>query len=160
MGLADTDINMSQIQTRRLTDGDREIAKSLFALMAETFAEIAAPLSDDYLDRLLRRETFWAVAAFVGDELVGGITAHLLPMTRVEAAELFIYDLAVRADWQRQGIGRHLVTTLREQAALAGIQTLFVPADNDDLHALEFYQALGGVPSAVTFFTFSEDDDQ
>jgi aminoglycoside 3-N-acetyltransferase I len=154
------DSTMSQIRTQRLTDGDREVARSLFALMANVFEEASAPLSDSYLDRLLRRDAFWAVAAFVGDELVGGLTAHLLPMTRAEASELFLYDLAVRADWQRHGIGRCLVTALREQAVVAGIQTVFVPADNDDLHALDFYQVLGGVPSAVTFFTFSDDRDQ
>jgi aminoglycoside 3-N-acetyltransferase I len=31
---------------------------------------------------------------------------------------------------------------------------VFVPADNDDQHALDFYRALGGSPSSVTFFTF------
>lgn len=147
---------MSQVRTRRLTAGDRELARSLFTLIATVFEETPAPLSDGYLDQLLHRDEFWAVAAFVGDELVGGITAQLLPMTRAEASELFIYDLAVRADWQRQGVGRHLVTTLREQVASLGIQTMFVAADNDDLHALTFYQVLGGMPSAVTFFTFSE----
>ena len=38
-----------------------------------------------YLDRLLNGEDFWAVA----------------------------FDIAVRADYQRQGVGRHLVTVLR-----------------------------------------------
>lgn len=147
---------MSQVRTRRLTTGDRELARSLFTLIAKVFEETPAPLSDGYLDRLLQRDEFWALAAFVGDELVGGITAHLPPMTRAEASELCIYDLAVRADWQRHGVGRHLVTTLREQATSVGIQTVFVSADNNDLHALKFYQALGGMPSAVTFFTFSE----
>lgn len=151
---------MSKIHTRRLMDGDRELARSLFALMAEVFAEPSAPLSDSYLDRLLRTDTFWALAAFVGAEIVGGITAHALPLTRTEGSELFIYDLAVRADWQRYGVGRSLVTALREQAALAGIQTVFVPADNDDLHALNFYRALGGEPAAVTFFTFSGDAER
>lgn len=151
---------MSQLRARRLTVDDWETARSLFTLMAGVFAETSAPLSDDYIDRLLRQDAFWAVAAFVGDELVGGVTAHRLPMTRVEASELLIYDLAVRADWQRHGIGRYLVRTLREQAALAEIQTVFVPADNDDQHALDFYQALGGAPSAVTFFTFSDERER
>lgn len=151
---------MSQVRTRRLTPSDRELARSLFTLIAKVFEEEPAPLSDGYLEHLLQRDEFWAVAAFVGDELVGGITAHLLPMTRAEASELFIYDLAVRADWQRHGIGRYLVTAVREQAAVQDIQTVFVPADNDDVHALDFYQALGGMPSGVTVFTFSEEEGQ
>jgi len=39
----------------------------------------------------------------------------------------------------------------------AGIHDLFVPADEDDAHALDFYRALGGVASPVTFFTFGRE---
>jgi aminoglycoside 3-N-acetyltransferase I len=144
------------MRARRLSSGDRELARKLFVLMAEVFEEDAEPLGDGYLDRLLRREDFWAVAAFTDDgELIGGITAHTLPMTRAEAAEIFIYDIAVRADHQRKGVGRGLMTMLRREAASIGIEDVFVPADNDDLHALDFYRALGGAPSPVTFFEFS-----
>lgn len=143
------------MQVRRLTASERELARALFTLMAAVFEEQAGPLSDAYLDRLLRRDDFWALAAFAGDAIVGGLTAHTLPMTRAERSEIFIYDIAVRADHQRRGVGRRLVTALREEAANAGITDLFVPADDDDMHALDFYRALGGVPSPVTFFTFS-----
>ena len=95
------------------------------------------------------------MAAFIGEEIVGGATAHTLPMTKSEAPELFLYDIAVRSDQQRKGIGRSLVTALCEQAREAGILDVFVFADNDDLHALDFYRALGGMPSAVTSFAFS-----
>ena len=150
---------MSDVRTRRLTSGDRELAKSLFAMMSDVFEEETERLGDDYVDRLLAREDFWVLAAFLGDEIVGGVTAHTLPMTRTESSEVFIYDIAVRPYRQRKGIGRHLITALREAATAAGIQELFVPADNDDVHALEFYRAMGGVPSLVTFFTFSGDDE-
>lgn len=90
----------------------------------------------------------------MGDEIVGGVTAHTLPMTRTESAELFIYDLAVPADQQRQGIGRGLIATLRDAATTAGIQVVFVPADDDDVHALDFYRALGEAVAGddLTFF--------
>ncbi|MCT7997020.1 GNAT family N-acetyltransferase [Laspinema olomoucense] len=147
-----------EIQTKRLTDGDRELARGLFTLMAEVFAEACEPLSDDYLNCLLNRGDFWAIAAFIGDDIVGGITAHTLPMTTSESSEVFIYDIAVRRDYQRQGIGRHLLTALCEAVADVGILEVFVSADNEDIHALDFYQALGGVPSPVTIFTFSGDE--
>jgi aminoglycoside 3-N-acetyltransferase I len=144
------------MRAKRLTSGDRELARRLFVLMAEVFAEDHEPLGDGYVDRLLRREDFWAIAAFTDDDdLIGGITAHTLPMTRAEASEIFIYDIAVRGDHQRKGVGRLLLTLLRREAAGIGIQDVFVPADDDDVHALDFYRALGGVPSPVTFFTFS-----
>lgn len=143
------------MRAKRLTSGERDPARRLFTLMAEVFEEECEPLSDDYLDRLLSREDFWAIAAFAGDELVGGLTAHTLPMTRSESSEIFIYDIAVHGPHQRRGVGRQLVTLLRKEAARIGIDDVFVPADNDDEHALDFYRGLGGVPSPVTFFTFS-----
>jgi aminoglycoside 3-N-acetyltransferase I len=120
---------MRKLSTKRLQLGDRAVAAKLFALMTEVFDEQApAPLSEAYLDQLLTRPDFWALAAFVDDELVGGITAHVLPMTRNESSELFIYDLAVKASHQRQGIGRELVAALRTGGAAAGVGDVFVPA--------------------------------
>jgi aminoglycoside 3-N-acetyltransferase I len=146
---------MIEMRTKRLTAADRELARKLFAVMAEAFEEDCEPLSDAYLDRLLNRTEFFTIAAFVGDEIVGGITAHTLPMTRAESSEVFIYDIAVRKDQRRKGAGRLLMAALREGAAAVGIHDVFVPADNDDTHALDFYRALGGVASPVTLFSFS-----
>jgi aminoglycoside 3-N-acetyltransferase I len=146
---------MDEMRTKRLTVADRQLAKTLFAMMGEVFEEPCETLGDDYLDRLLGRADFWAIAAFVGSDVVGGLTAHTLPMTRAECSEIFIYDIAVRKDQQRKGLGRLLMTALLEGAAAIGIDDVFVPADNDDVHALDFYRALGGASAAVTIFTFS-----
>ena len=78
---------------------------------------------------------------------MGGLTAHALPMTRSPEAELFIYDLAVRADRQRRGIGRTLVlATLDRAKAVAqvlqddgvpqgSIAVEAAPRHNDDVTA-------------------------
>jgi aminoglycoside 3-N-acetyltransferase I len=142
------------LDIRRLRVDDRLLARRLFALLAAVFGEDAEPLSDGYLDDLLGRDAFWALAALMGGEVVGGLTAHRLPMTRAETAELFIYDVAVRADQQRRGIGRRLLAALRESAAAAGVGPVFVGADTSDQHALDFYRALGGVAAPVAMFTF------
>ena len=147
------------MRSMRLKAGDRQLAKQLFSVMAAAFEEEREPLGDAYIDRLLAREDFWAIAAFEGDEIIGGVTAHTLPMTRNESSEVFLYDLAVRSDHRRKGVGRHLVTELRNRAAASGIGDVFVPADDEDVHALDFYRALGGAASPVTFFTFSRRDE-
>jgi aminoglycoside 3-N-acetyltransferase I len=145
-----------QITTRKLTTKDREVANHLFSLMSKTFGEEQQQLSDTYLEQLLASKGFWAIAAFSGEELLGGLTAHTLPMTRVEAAEAFIYDIAVKDSHQRQGVGRLLVASLRVSCGERGINVVFVPADNEDKHALDFYRSIGGKPSPVTFFTFDD----
>jgi aminoglycoside 3-N-acetyltransferase I len=145
------------MRLKRLKAGDREQARTLFTLMVRVFEEGTAELSDGYVDQLLAREDFWAIAAFADNDIVGGLTAHTLPMTRAQYSEIFIYDIAVRSDHQRKGIGRRLIEELRAQAAGIGIRDLFVPADNEDVHALDFYRALGGEAAPVTIFTFTDD---
>jgi aminoglycoside 3-N-acetyltransferase I len=113
-------------------------------------------VSQAYASDLLARREFWAIAAFDGDVLVGGLTAHALPMTRNEQTELFIYDIAVQPAQQRRGIGRRLIESLLASSRDEGIRVAFVPADNEDQHALDFYRAVGGEPADVTIFTFDD----
>ncbi|MEO6956015.1 MAG: GNAT family N-acetyltransferase [Antricoccus sp.] len=150
---------MADYRIQRLTRKDLEVARKVFAMMADVFGEddegpVTEPLTDQYLDRILDRDSFWALAAFDDGDVVGGLTAHTLPMTRSTESELFIYDLAVRQDQQRRGVGSELIRAARSRAAAEGIDVVFVPADDDDTHALEFYRAQGGAESAVTHFTF------
>jgi aminoglycoside 3-N-acetyltransferase I len=139
---------------RRLAAGDRELARATFAMMAEVFDEPRRPLPDDYVDALLARADFWALAAVEGDEPLGGITAHVLPMTRSPSRELFVYDVAVREDRQRRGIGRAMLVELTALAARAQIESVFVAVADEDVHAMDFYRGVGGAESAVTMFSF------
>jgi aminoglycoside 3-N-acetyltransferase I len=93
-------------------------------------------------------------AAQADDKLLGGLTAHVLPMTYSELLEVFVYDVAVQRAYQRQGVGRHLISAVRELAARRDIPLVFVAADNADTNALDFYRALGATDSSMTLFTF------
>jgi aminoglycoside 3-N-acetyltransferase I len=142
------------VQVRRLGPRDRELARVTFDLLADVFGDKHDRLSDAYLDELLRRPRFLVFAATDGGRAVGGLTAHLLPMTTCEGAEVFIYDVAVVDDHQRRGVGRHLLGAVRDEASRLGISSVFVLTDNGDAGALAFYRALGGVASDVTLFEF------
>jgi hypothetical protein len=80
--------------------------------MAHVFVESGGPLSDSYLEQLLRRDEFWAVAAFVGQEIIGGITAHVLPMTRTESV-----DTVNTGYWNRTASERFQDRARRESIA-------------------------------------------
>lgn len=144
------------ITIQRLGVSDVDLAQAVFRLMAEVFDEGTGQLSREYVAALLGRADFWAMVAMLDARPVGGITAHVLPMTRSEARELFIYDLAVVPEHQRRGVGRQLVETLCREAADAGVPVAFVPADVEDDHAIAFYTALGGEAAPVTIFTFED----
>jgi len=139
----------------RIAAGERDRAKELFSLLALVLGDQPGPLSDAYLDRLLQRDSFWALGAIEEGRVIGGLTAHVLPMTNAEGAELLIYDIAVAEAHQRRGIGGALIEAARREAASQGIEVVFVLADNQDEHALRFYQKLGAIGSPVTLFEWN-----
>jgi aminoglycoside 3-N-acetyltransferase I len=142
-------------QVRRLRPGDEAVALRLFALMVSVLEESGAPdMPLDYCASLLRQESFLAFAAFAGDELVGGVTAHVLLMTRSCEREVMIYDLAVANDYQGQGVGRALIDHLLAYCRTIDIANVFVLAEGDDLDAQRFYRALGGTGSAAVMFSY------
>lgn len=143
------------VSVQRLQPGDERVARALFAVMTTAFEEDGGALSDAYLARLLARPDLWILAATDGDAVLGGLTAHVLPMTRAEAPELFVYDVAVGAEHQRRGVGRALVAHVRALAHAAGASSVFVLADDEDDHALAFYRAVGGEAAPVTMFSFA-----
>jgi aminoglycoside 3-N-acetyltransferase I len=147
----------AEVRIVRLGPGDEDLARQLFAVLDDVFDHDGAGLSDRYVTDLLARDGFWAVAAVVQDRVVGGLTAHELPMTRDEQLELFLYDLAVLPAFQRRGIASQLVRAVVAAADAAGITVVFVPADDEDTHALAFYDSLGGRPAPVTMYDLGTD---
>jgi len=139
----------------RIAAGERDTAKELFALLAHVLGDQPGPLSDACVDRLLQRDSCWAITAIEQGRVIGGLTAHVLPMTNAKRAELLIYDIAVAEAHQRRGIGGALIEAARREAASQGIEVVFVLADNQDEHALRFYQKLGAIGSPVTLFEWN-----
>lgn len=141
------------IQIRRLAAQDAVAAAAVTQLMARVF-EHGEGSSAERMQNLLRDARFWLFAAFAGDEPVGGLCAHVLPLTSQHGAELFIYDIAVTTDFQRRGIGRQLMQAALGAAAEANLVATFVPAEGDDAQALAFYRGMGGDEQAVSMFSF------
>jgi aminoglycoside 3-N-acetyltransferase I len=135
---------------RRLEPADREPARVLFTLLTEVFGEQPPEYGDEWLDRLLADPALLLYAAFRDGELVGGLTAHRLPMTRSATSEVLVYDLAVRADQRRLGLAGGLLAALRAEAGCP----VFVLADDADREARSFYAAVGGAAEPVTLYLF------
>jgi aminoglycoside 3-N-acetyltransferase I len=104
-----------------------------------------------YARRLLRSDSFVAIAALKDSEVVGGIAAYELHKFEQERSEIYIYDLAVAAEHRRQGIATALIRELGKIAASRRAYVIFVQADAGDAPAIALYTKLGR-PEAVLHF--------
>ena len=106
---------------------------------------------DDYLRRLLARDTFVAVAALDGTELVGGLAGYVLPKFEQARSEFYIYDLAVAEAHRRRGLATAIIGCITAMARGRGIHAIFVQADYGDDPAIALYSRLG-IREAVLHF--------
>jgi len=109
----------------------------------DTDTYCSAPPSPSYLKQLLRSECFIALAAFDGQEVVGGIAAYELRKFERERSEIYIYDLAVAAPHRRRGIATAMIHELKRIATARGAWVVYVQADLGDEPAIALYSKLG-----------------
>jgi ribosomal protein S18 acetylase RimI-like enzyme len=124
-------------------------------MFGEAFHEVEtyrdAQPSTGYLERLLARDTFIALAAVEGSRAVGGVAAYVLPKFEQERSEVYIYDLAVAETHRRQGIATAMIAELQRIAALRGAYVIFVQADYGDDPAIALYTKLGAREDVLHF---------
>jgi len=111
-------------------------------------------LDKHYLQELLKQKNFIVFAAMCQDDVIGGLTAHILPSYHFQSSEVYIYDLAVKTEFQRRGIGRKLIESIKEYCKVNNLESFFVQAHEEDTHALEFYHSAGGLSEKVVHYTY------
>ncbi|MBO9596154.1 MAG: GNAT family N-acetyltransferase [Niabella sp.] len=144
-----------KIRYHQLARHDEVFLKELFHLYIEVFETPHRPPGDAHFCRLLQEENILFFVASSNKKVIGGLTAYVLPSLYTEAGEVYLYDLAVRNDYQRLGVGRQLLSKLESWCRQHGIREFFVQADETDNHAIAFYRATGGIPEAVRHFSYA-----
>ncbi len=142
-------------QYRKLTDKDLVHFVALIKVFEDVFGlknfKIPGP---DYLQSLLEKDNIIIYVALLDNVVVAGLTAHILPSGYFESSEVYVYDLAVETAMQRKGIGKNLISLLKDYCAGLGYREIFVQADVADLHAIDFYKATGGIAESVIHFSY------
>ena len=145
----------SSLELRLLTPEDVSVLEAMLTFFGEAFDEVHTYCgnrpSQAYLRRLLATDYFIALAALKDGEVVGGIAAYELHKFEQERSEIYIYDLAVAAEYRRQGIATALIIKLKEVAMARGAHIMFVQADADDGPAIALYTTLGTMAKVLHF---------
>jgi aminoglycoside 3-N-acetyltransferase I len=117
---------------------------SKFASLIKIFREVfehedsEAP-AEQYLKSLLEKSDFLALVATHKGEIVGGLTVYLLQGYYDTKPIAYIYDVGVRPDFQRKGVGQALIDFMLRYCKSNGIEEMYVAAEADDEPALGFY---------------------
>ncbi len=146
---------MEEIKIKLLSKDDLTSFKELITVFQKVFDHDDKDLpSNAYLTELLLKSDFVVLVAFYNQEVIGGLTAYEIKKYYKENTELFIYDIAVKPEFQRKGIGKALLSKLKELSSERGIQEIFVAADEEDAKALLFYEGTGGEQEKVVHFNY------
>jgi len=132
---------------RCLTPADVALMKRLLAMFGQAFNDVptyqdAVP-DDRYLNSLLAKTHFIALAALDGDDVVGGLCAYVLDKFERDRREIYLYDLAVSLAHRRRGVARALIGELVRLARERDAYVIFVQADRVDAPAIRLYESLG-----------------
>jgi aminoglycoside 3-N-acetyltransferase I len=142
-------------EIKKLHTNDVTLFQQLINVFEEVF-EIEHPEipTGVYLEKLLSKSDFVAMVVINNQQVVAGLTAYELHMYYAETSEMFLYDIAVQANFQRKGLGKTLLQALEQYCKEKSIKTMFVAAHEEDTHALDFYHATGGRTEKVRHFSY------
>lgn len=149
-------MNISNAFTiRKLTSQDIISFQQLISVFEDVFEmkDFTMP-PPAHLKALLNKSDFIAFAAFDEDEVVGGLTAYILTSYFNTSPDVYILDLAIKTDFQRNGLGKKLMEEIISYCKEQNMNEIFVQADEVDAHAVAFYQSLGGMAVHAVNFDF------
>ncbi|MGF1637446.1 MAG: GNAT family N-acetyltransferase [Cyclobacteriaceae bacterium] len=146
---------MDKVEIVKLTSHDLDAFIDLVKVFEDVFEmqNFVMP-SREHLQKLLSKPDFFVFVALKDREVVGGLTTYTLHQYYATTPLLYIYDLAVKTDFQRQGIGKKLIATVLSFGKSIGMEEVFVQADKVDDYALDFYRSTGAIEEDVSHFYY------
>ena len=146
---------MAMTDFKKLSSGDEAQFATLIQLFNVVFETAnPAPINNNQLLKLLSNSAFISFVAIDNNEIVGGLTAYELPSYYSEQSEAYLYDIAVKPEFQRAGIGKQLISTLTEYCKQNNIAIFFVEAHEEDQEAVDFYHKIEGQAERIIHFNF------
>lgn len=151
----------SNFHIKRLNADDLTLVSQMLDLFGEAFDDpedyTGRPPSQAYTVRLLQSDSFICLAALRDDRVIGALAAYELVKFEQERSEVFIYDLAVRADCRRAGVATQLILALKPIAAACGAKVMFLRAHLEDQGAIALYSRLGSREDVLQFDIATDD---
>lgn len=148
-------MNENLITYKKLSHADISNLTELVNVYSNVFEmENFSVPNKEYLQTLLDKDNIVFCVALLDNVVIGGLTAYLLPSVYYTSNQVYIYDLAVTQNRQRQGIGKNIISFLKNYCEASGHKEMYVQADFEDENAIEFYKSTGGRSEKVIHFSY------
>jgi len=92
---------------------------------------------------LLADDATFYLVAFERGEPIAELLAYELIRRHGDGRMMFVYEIGVREEYRRLGVGRALFDLLRELCRVRGIRRAFVITNESNEAAMAFYASLG-----------------
>ena len=153
---------MMNVRIEKLEKNQTATAVQLFRLFqTDDGVENPDEVSDNYLKNLLARTDFHVLAAFDGENLIGGLTAYELAKYKTEVREMFLYELVVDKNYRRKQAASRLIDFLKNICSEKEISEIFLLTENSNFAARNLYLKTDGVPVETVLFKYelSKEDE-
>lgn len=125
------------ISVRRLNIGEEAVASNA----ARSFK--AGAISPSHARAFLANPANYLVIAEVAGDLAGFLLAYRLDRLDRPAGQLFVYEVAVAAPYQRQHVGTALMQFARDVVRQEHLMEAFVLTSHDNAPAIALYTGTG-----------------
>ena len=149
-------MNMNMdMKIEKLNHSDIDKFTALIRVFEDVFEMKNFKMPDEiYLQQLLKRDDFFVFVALHDNNVVGGLTSYIMQQYYSKSPLVYIFDLAVKTQHQRQGIGKMLIAGNNIYCKDIGAEAVMVQADEVDDHAVEFYRSTGATAQKVIHFDY------
>lgn len=128
---------MTKIDIKLLSEND--------ASLLQKAASLFHPDKDISINRckqMLLEERDYYIIACNGDNPVGWIIGYTLK--RFHGDDMFLYEIDVKEEYQKQGIASMLIEKLKQIAIQNNCVEMWVPTNKSNTPAMRLYQKTGG----------------
>src|SRR5690606_1320073 len=110
-----------KVQIKKLGNEDIEQFKELIMVFENVFEmENFSMPPETHLKQLLQKDNFMVFTALAANRVVGGLTAYTLQQYYSTSSLVYVYDLAVKNELQRKGIGKKLMKSITDHCREKG----------------------------------------
>jgi ribosomal protein S18 acetylase RimI-like enzyme len=148
-----------EVKIEKLKVGDIDKFTGLIRVFEDVFEMKNFSMPErTYLQKLLESEGFFVFVATLENTVIGGLTAYIMHQYYSKSPLVYVFDLAVKTQLQRKGIGKMLIEANNKYCKSMGAEVVMVQADEVDDYAIKFYRSTGARGERVVHFDYQLTD--